>query len=976
MEDGKNVEQKFKEIKNVFNEYNDKYFKIPLDLGSISFSFGNDFPLDCGANSTYFKEINEFIADNEGLSSFFKNFFEMQKENNEDSDQTDKVYAIIFNYNVNDKDFTINNYYYILKKKEGIEDKILAWLPVCHSITHQFETKEGVENDEKPWKHPAKPPKEICPIEENAVFPINKDNDKSLWLFWLFQEYKGAYGEIGYLTANFIPKENQEGNNKVKLSDLKYAVKLLKYGVSELINKYFANKARKETMKSAIAAIMSRNMSHNLGSHVLTNTKSNIIEIAEASANEQARDLLGLASLLHYVQERQDFIAVVTGDERYAKTGINFKAHVFDMLAYDGPALRHKTSTTPQQKNYILDNIVRSEGYDRSNIELILEIPNPDGGDQKKYIQLESKRSNDASNAFNNMFLSIPYGMNGRQGFLSILENFIRNSAKHEKDSKLHNLNFIIRIEDKEGDNGKKRITIYDNKNNAKPVIDKLKGQIQGEGQKQGLLDSEGKLQSNFLSITEQSKHEFKGIKEMLICVAWLKGEHDYTKALDKPDDFLQIVNIDGNFGIQFELDTHLLVRNIDEEDNQNRSADIYYTRCESTFKENQQIYPRLVLLKQEDTKTYQNTMADFEELYKMYFKERFGELSAHKIYVIDTGKAKSYDDTFYFLENGKIDSAGSSSIIEYIKRLSSEDSNINHRIIFKNHYETFGKDKEFEKVEGGFYLEGISGANYTHSLLRNGEFDEMKAMRIVESCQTKILVVDERMFEKYKKGPREERKKAFSEDMVNEILKRKSEFYDDSGYNYAVIADVSNELLMLEKKGESVVLRFGSAIQNDEELKEYLKDFEVEVNNREKKNYNDYFRGKNIDIATYNFSKKELEFVSDCPLEDYHFVSIHYGLIEKFYAAEKENYCTNNDIINALATFKEKIPGAQSSFVSIHSGRGDLHKFKDNNHNIVTFIPLSGLEWTIENSKYTSTELFYSEIYKPITQKQDEHNK
>lgn len=794
-------------------------------------------------------------------------------------------------------------------------------------------------------------------------FTIEKATETSQQLMW--------YRSVGALSIG-LKKQNDGYIENLVPSQVKEIL-------TSIVTKQYQAYAHQQSIKSAIAAIMSRNMSHNLGSHVITNTKSDIIEIAEANPSH-ARELLGLASLLHYLQERQDFIAVVTGDERYAKTGINFKAHVFDMLAYDGPALRHKTSTTPQQKNYILDNIVRSENYDRNNIELILEIPDSANKGSENYIQLESKHSNDASNAFNNIFLSIPYGINGRQGFLAILENFIRNSAKHEKDSNLRELNFTIRIEDKEGDNGKKQITIYDNKKNAQVVIKKLQGQIQGEGQKRGLLDSEGNIQSNFLSITEQSKHEFKGIKEMLICVAWLKGEHDYTKALDNPAHFLQIVDIGDNFGIQFELDTHLLVRNIDEEDkdNQNRSADIYYTRFKDTFETNKQIYPRLVLLEQEDTKTYENTMADFEELYKMYFKKRFDKLSDYKIYVIDASKPNSKDKTFCFLENGEIDSKYN-TIIEYIADFPSKDEDVKYRIVFKNHYETFGKDNQFEVVADNYYLEGISGSNYTHSLLRNGEFDEMKAMRIVESCQTKILVVDERMFEKYKKKPREERKKTFSEDIVNKILERKSEFHDSqSGYDYAKIADVSDEVLNL-KKGESVGLSFVTAIQSDEKLKEYLKNFEIVKSIINRKNYNDYFRGKNIDIATYNFSNEKLEFVSERPLNDYHFVSIHYGLIEKFNAAEKEKYA-NNNIINALASFiKEKIPQnpeTQSSFVSIHSGRGDLHKFKDNNHNIITFIPLSGLEWTIENSKYTSTELFYSEIYNPITQKEDEHNK
>ena len=53
---------------------------------------------------------------------------------------------------------------------------------------------------------------------------------------------------------------------------------------------------------------------------------------------------------------------------------------------------------------------------------------------------------------------------------------------------------------------------------------------------------------------------------------------------------------------------------------------------------------------------------------------------------------------------------------------------------------------------------------------------------------------------------------------------------------------------------------------------------------------------------------------------------------------------------------------------VAVHSGRGDLHKFKDENGiNQVAFIPLSGIEWALENSKYMLTELFYNQKYFPF---------
>lgn len=702
---------------------------------------------------------------------------------------------------------------------------------------------------------------------------------------------------------------------------------------------------RKSQIKSAIAAIMSRNMSHNLGSHVITNTKNYIVGIAENSDTEQAKDLLGLSSLLHYIQERQDFIAVVTGDEEYAKTGINFKAHIFDMLAYDGPAIRHKTSTTPQQTNYILDNIVKSENYDRNNLELILEIPTEISNSDcnENYCRLKSKQKNPHSDDFNNIYLSIPYGINGRQGFLSILENFVRNSAKHDKIEKIKNLEFTIRIEDDIEDANKKLITIYDNKLNAESVIKKLKDKR--------LLSNEGKFIENQLSITEESKHEFKGIKEMLICVAWLQGTHQYTEALAKPQDFLQIVNIDKNFGISFTLDKHLLVKDVDNEsENQKKSADIYYTKNE--LDNNKKNYPRLVKVDRD----FSNTLEDFETLYKIYFKSKFGDISDYKIYIIDNNAIpEDANSTFRFISNGEI--VENDSIKKSLKDNELIDTIAKKHIIFKNHYETFGKDKNFEKVEENYYLEGISGANYTHSLLRNGMFDEIKAMRIIESCLTNILIVDERLFEKYK-SDKNYKHMPFTDEIIEKIFEKKNDYFENgTNFSYRKFSNVCDDIL-----GYNVSLNFN--YKNDELLKDYLSNFEY-TTKKTPKNWGDYFYGKNIGIANYNLSTEKIEYIAE-DQKKYDFISIHYGLIEKFLETKKNE--NNIDTINkALASFISLIKTTDNSFISIHSGRGDLHKFKENGVNNVTFIPLSGLEWAVENCKFTTTELFYSEIYHPI---------
>ncbi|MCL2511694.1 MAG: hypothetical protein FWF09_06555, partial [Bacteroidales bacterium] len=263
---------------------------------------------------------------------------------------------------------------------------------------------------------------------------------------------------------------------------------------------FYDHAMRIHATKSAVAAIMSRNMSHNLGSHVVTNAKHQIEALERGQGDESVKvQLKGLSALMQYLQERQDFIAVIANDEHYPNGPLNFKSHVFDVLAMDGPSKRH--DSTPVN-NYILDNIVRSENIVREgsvtaraetgflNVELQLVKFESSGGvpasDGNNYLNggrdasatiFKSLGKPEIGDAFSNFTLSVNNGLNGRQALLTIIENFIRNSAKHCKES-LQNLedntllfSFIFN-EDKNKDTGRAfyTITICDNKRNFAEV--------------------------------------------------------------------------------------------------------------------------------------------------------------------------------------------------------------------------------------------------------------------------------------------------------------------------------------------------------------------------------------------------------------------------------------------------------------------------------------------------------------------------
>ena len=98
----------------------------------------------------------------------------------------------------------------------------------------------------------------------------------------------------------------------------------------------------------------------------------------------------------------------------------------------------------------------------------------------------------------------------GRQAFFSIFENFIRNTSKHQainKDAK-REVNIVIAIKE-EGNHY--IFNLYDLNNiSNEAVLEKIKKAL-----KDDFVDSSGKLNS-----------EYKGIKEMRISAAWLRGKN------------------------------------------------------------------------------------------------------------------------------------------------------------------------------------------------------------------------------------------------------------------------------------------------------------------------------------------------------------------------------------------------------------------------------------------------------------------
>lgn len=359
---------------------------------------------------------------------------------------------------------------------------------------------------------------------------------------------------------------------------------------------------KRESEKSAKAAIMSRNMSHNIGSHVMSYLKQHLSSVKDIVAdgilsdlingeNELAKKLenttesttlpflMGLGHFISYLQERQDFIATIATDYIPYFGNVNFKDAIYDELNPDKRAERHSDRKNGTTDNILLGNIARSEGLGRRTCptqkkddakeslnDIVLKFREDFDGNPVVKLDaqgnIEYEINPDGNRELNEMRkydFSLPGGIVGRQAFFSIMENIIRNAAKHGSWRHKKKLEFTFDIFSSKQED-LKRLEKFNNDNvndnclSLKEVLEKYYlnatdskdlyfititdnckavEKIQGEYS----LEPLGKLRSSMVSryITNSGEMDGanKGLKEMRISAAWMRAISDETECFE-----------------------------------------------------------------------------------------------------------------------------------------------------------------------------------------------------------------------------------------------------------------------------------------------------------------------------------------------------------------------------------------------------------------------------------------------------------
>lgn len=393
-----------------------------------------------------------------------------------------------------------------------------------------------------------------------------------------------------FLGKKFTKDFNEILDEEIKQSIERYNDHFYKFNLTDVHDLLAQDRIIAEATKAAKTAIMARNMSHNLGSHVLAYLKEHLKSVKDMAESHALYELVsddgvnnstdvnlpfmvGMGKFLSYLQERQDFIADVATDYFPTAMTLNLKDDIYDELNPDKRSERHPDRMGEKPDNILLGNIARSENIFRP---MITDAPNDSGRRNDlvicfgafdgspveplyRKITLETIQGHYRENLeaairdldrLRELNFSIPGGIVGRHAFFSIIENIIRNSAKHGKLQD-DDRSLVITLDVFDKTDYKERASDSDNMSDElslRSVFDRYYYDAQDaddlyfvtitDNSNTGydtLKDIRRKLIAGYVDAEGKMREEAKGIKEMRICASWLRRQRDeYYPYLEK----------------------------------------------------------------------------------------------------------------------------------------------------------------------------------------------------------------------------------------------------------------------------------------------------------------------------------------------------------------------------------------------------------------------------------------------------------
>ena len=635
-------------------------------------------------------------------------------------------------------------------------------------------------------------------VQKMILFP-----NSNATYFWIYRAAEDLFDKGHYLSNILVISERKNNIQYAKERLPKFVQLLFKMEMAFAI--ILDRMRRKEAIKSAKAAIMSRNMSHNLGSHVMFYIKQKLesvnsilsegalLDLVKATSVDELKNkvdgksigdgkeiyfLVGLGRFINYLQERQDYIATISTDHIPYKSTVNFKDAIYDELKPELKSQRHKDDRSIDGKhaaNLLLDYIAFSEGFHPSNrIELWYEGFDGTG------------TPHDVPSELRNFNINLPGGTLGRQAFFSIMENIIRNTAKHEGSGMSgRNMKFVFKqltkIDRLKAWTNEKNYPqqsvetekIYDvEKNQSNYIYLGITVDLGLKVDPNTITNIKNGLNEKYLNENGSMNDNGKGIKEIRISAAWIRGFWiDDAIPVDEPpavaigetkDGRLQyVICLPRPKRVAFvtekdtELDEngcrHFASKWIEQNDEKKKKeiADFDLIVCPDNLCGLLRKYVGSRILSVPNMDDYTNK--DISDLYqdwlKHQFKEEYPSGQLPTIVIID-GKAFQNKK-----ENGEWKSDAQSMIDGKLVECNSGDTK-SDQIVFVKHYK-WGEDWKglrnlyYKKAK---FLEGISGSNSTDRLIRHDTWDGEWYVKHMSAALTHVAIIDERIYNTFVK--------------------------------------------------------------------------------------------------------------------------------------------------------------------------------------------------------------------------------
>ena len=713
----------------------------------------------------------------------------------------------------------------------------------------------------------------------------------------------------------------------------------------------FNRRQRTEAVKSAATAIMSRNMSHNLGSHYLFYTKTYLESIASA-LGEKGPAVRGVAKVLGYMQARMDYLATIVTNDKYPSGAVNFKSQIFDELTVDDFSRRNFSRYNDRCKrttNFLLTNLVMSENITRPDIlrRDIALSPQEQAGGKYRTLRMQLKfwqngayetftgdsrepafsRENNVNNDLSRLNIALPGGTMSCHAFFNVVENFIRNSAKYMQED-FRDEGLVITIAIRPGAAPHTfDFVLYDNKANARRVLPILVAQLGNLR----ILDSKGRIEKSS-----------KGLKEMLFSSLWMRAATypdetfaDVIRRIQETVDPREKIRLIARhaYRIVAVADDGEIHENGPEPDD---NLGLLITLPEFSFTRSFSVDPgekemsvvRRALDVSADVVCFDRSRPDpgedfcgtrfftrcffernFDTARFASFRQEAGVLADDETSAREVFKYKCIlDERFREETDGDVDTVclwiGDRRDMKRIPR--------DHRkiIYFERHLST--RQEGLAPYRDYACVDSVSGGNFTMTLKALFEEgvtaqckyrtwnDKLLGLKIKEAALTRITLVDERLF--------------------NSMT--------DEG----------------SRRGEELAC-------------------------------------KNIRVLNVDFNRPDIQ---GRPLEELfegnafrdgssrtHFLSIHLGLIEKVLKSEwgREQLDERLAIEERVERFMRELVRIFGStqdrlFISVHSGRGNFSKELEGPLATYPFISLAAIENAFSNSKFLLAQLFYNTVY------------